>query len=222
MRDPRSQTLVASLHAWPHGWPGVWQGCVCLPGPILSRTWCPGTHLHYGCLPLGNIADGSSQRVGSVAPRGALALHPRNAGTAPAAAPMVLTKLLVLVALQRPTCSPTSPSGSRPTPRTPLVGAGLAPWGTQGQKRTRTRAGLLSVHLVCAAHRWALPLLLPSSRLLSSHRHTEHHYFAAPTGRLHGVVSPETVDEVARRVATLGTEPESAGPAGAKKKGGKK
>ncbi|KAG2445728.1 hypothetical protein HXX76_000334 [Chlamydomonas incerta] len=41
-------------------------------------------------------------------------------------------------------------------------------------------------------------------------------------GRLHGVVSPETVDEVARRVATLGTEPEAAGPAGGKKKGGKK
>ncbi len=44
-----------------------------------------------------------------------------------------------------------------------------------------------------------------------------------PLGRLHGLVSPENVDEVARRVATLGTEPEAAGPAaGGKKKGGKK
>ncbi|PNH09613.1 hypothetical protein TSOC_003760 [Tetrabaena socialis] len=40
-------------------------------------------------------------------------------------------------------------------------------------------------------------------------------------GRLHGVVSPDTVEEVARRVATLGSEPESSGPV-ARKKGGKK
>ncbi|KAG2485856.1 hypothetical protein HYH03_015439 [Edaphochlamys debaryana] len=41
-------------------------------------------------------------------------------------------------------------------------------------------------------------------------------------GRLQGVVSPDTVEEVARRVATLGSEPESSGAAKDKKKGGKK
>ncbi|GFR43547.1 hypothetical protein Agub_g4640 [Astrephomene gubernaculifera] len=41
-------------------------------------------------------------------------------------------------------------------------------------------------------------------------------------GRLQGVVSPDTVEEVARRVATLGTEPEVPGPAKSGGKGRKK
>ncbi|KXZ43312.1 hypothetical protein GPECTOR_94g634 [Gonium pectorale] len=41
-------------------------------------------------------------------------------------------------------------------------------------------------------------------------------------GRLAGVVSPESVDEVARRVANLGTEAEAPAPSKEKRKGGKR
>ncbi|EFJ51027.1 hypothetical protein VOLCADRAFT_120532 [Volvox carteri f. nagariensis] len=41
-------------------------------------------------------------------------------------------------------------------------------------------------------------------------------------GRLTGVVSPETVDEVAKRVTTMGTEPEAPGPVKSTVVGGKK
>lgn len=49
-------------------------------------------------------------------------------------------------------------------------------------------------------------------------------YFCAASrsGRLTGVVSPETVDEVAKRVVTLGTEPEAPSQTKTSEKGGKK